>query len=993
MLKFNDYYSVRRSKSIIEMAQDAVKHEGKEQYENIRTPLFLDQDDIRFLRYFPPQFQALAYHQLLDDVLINAEKIIKSGGTPPKRHDFTFNLNGKKVTFKNVPVSAEIFKGHDEENPMGFHEKLSRTRDEDALRALHKHPNAQNDPYWVLSKEAKQHYLRMSAENRKKKGLKGPAGFFSHALSNPKVDADGRKSTEGLLIPQPQSIRNSLINHARSVKHGFTSAEDAFGPEENIKAHDPNASLREISFKPTTKGRAPSEDAQRDKSPFERMEVGDEDNKNKYYTYSYEKLKDMYGPALDKGMAEMKPNGDIEFYPRSIKDENGNEHLYYMGPSKISKNGEVTWVAEVEDSKGKRQKQEFTSPIPIIFPTLMYPNHVIHNYTETLMSNRFLSKKTIEDLIKGYRTWNENPVQNDSDYRELSQKSKSYYQATGAKKRQINFTKEEAARLNNLRAFAVTYPKLISALSRKGIQGQEMLRSSLTPENKDILAQTIQEVIKNLPQDLKDIVKKSPKIDAFGYNSAAYSTNSGLKRIGTNWSSPAVQPNKNTSTVTTEGIMSDQLFYKYLPLLQGYIAKSVDKAIQKIEDSSKKAALNKYRDSVVVLAEREIKRKSGTVSLTAFHKRIEDKIKEMHQEDMDENDPKWDAAKDRIIQNMNESPDLVKNWREVLNKSKSEINNFVLRIWQKNIDGTTGTRRLAQSGQPGQEASVGKGKGGEEIDKINSASKTNLKDVYSRLKMSSSPIWSGQDDIEFGNSLGLIRQRSKAIADEMKQNLDTQDVALKKLQFKLIDASVAFNMAKFIYQSKNPNASADEIEKFSEMKMREILDTKGEDEEEVDSNPLQASRQDYEDEEGEDTSLSAAASHASVIPNKMVGSEKLDAEQQTFINSLKGQTPEQFKQNMQNPAIRQLLDNMLKDEKVPQDIKDIIGNKYSQINMNIPKADIPPAPVAPNYSVSNAAPAKVSYGLLGKMKKHNPPADQQQQKEWLTDLRKKYNQL
>ncbi|HRR04343.1 MAG TPA: DNA gyrase subunit A, partial [Bacteroidales bacterium] len=74
----------------------------------------------------------------------------------------------------------------------------------------------------------------------------------------------------------------------------------------------------------------------------------------------------------------------------------------------------------------------------------------------------------------------------------------------------------------------------------------------------------------------------------------------------------------------------------------------------------------------------------------------------------------------------------------------------------------------------------------------------------------------------------------------------------------LIDASVAFNMAKFIYQSKNPNASADEIEKFSEMKMREILDTKGEDEEEVDSNPLQASRQDYEDEEGEgeDTSLS-----------------------------------------------------------------------------------------------------------------------------------------
>ena len=109
MKSFEEYLKYRKNLSIFEMAADPHTFIGsggeeKETTEVRRTPIFLDQDDILYLKHFPPIFwkQALQkrWGEFLYKVYENREK-----GAPevPDEQDITFRYKGgSRLTFKNV---------------------------------------------------------------------------------------------------------------------------------------------------------------------------------------------------------------------------------------------------------------------------------------------------------------------------------------------------------------------------------------------------------------------------------------------------------------------------------------------------------------------------------------------------------------------------------------------------------------------------------------------------------------------------------------------------------------------------------------------------------------------------------------------------------------------------------------------------------------------------------------------------------------------------
>jgi hypothetical protein len=943
MLNFIDFYNSR--KNIIpldEFAHDAVEQMGKKVYEVPKIPLFSDNDDIYFLTHFPPQFRAQAKFQLLNDYLFDCIHAKQANKPMPSTHTFAFKIGRKNkedkfVYFKNIPVKG-IFSGHDLENPMGLYEKLNRTNDVETIRRMHQHDKAVNDPKWLLSDEAKKMHREMSAKEREKAGEKGPAGEYGFPFDNPKIDDDGRRSTEGFLAPTEQTHKDSLTKHMLGVKYGLLSSPDTnvHGEGENVKSVDPEARL--VSFKKENEdeGEDAGEGKKKTKKErggwkdaFTRIEMQDDpETRGKYYAYSYNGLLKDYQYLIDQGFATVTPDG-IEFHEKRDKNNQpvlrDGKTIPFKGPKFIDKSGKVTWGAV--DNEGK--PVEFKNYMPVLFPGKMFMNDDLHHYTELRHAYKQMSNMSIDALITLYREYNKDKEGFNKKYNELNASFKQMNQATTPDaKARVKFDEEDKKELNKLKIPVFTYNKLKDLLESQKLDINSMLLPNISSDQKGVLINSINKVIETLPKDLQDFAHNMPKLDAHRWLVSHYSSNPyvKLKSIGKNASGAGtLNPNNNSSGVTTEGSYDTQKWWRHQPEVSKQVVKSVGLKIASMErnapGSAKVAALRVLRDEVVDCGEHEILSKAGKVGLTAIAN-----------------------AED---QNQEVPPKL---WKNAFTQINREISSLVSRLWQKNIAGT-GTRRKFNQVTDNQT------KDGVSALELSVSTQNKIHELSKRLGSSGSSEWAG-GLLKSARSLEGIRSLSRAETElQMSGMSSSDDSELDTLRHKLMDAAVVYQIVLQLYQAENPNASKEEAEKAAEINMRNILSNSETGKEEMPQN--------------------VAASATPTLANKMIPGEEYV---HRLISLLQGKSPSQFMMDIGDPKnlasansrqkeYKSTLDQLLLSPDIDQEQKQIIKDKYASIGMPEPEALY----TAPAANPVNQPVVKRGLGSFIKKPPQNPP--------------------
>jgi len=364
MRKFVDYIKNRSSMPIIEMAHDPKILKGKKTYEILRTPIFLDHEDIKFLRFFPPKFWGQAYAQLMNKVLVDEEKSIQAGQAPKTHYDFTFGINqdgsGKQIVFKNIPVGEEVFKG-------GLHHKMSGTVDHHTYKSLRNHPNP-------LGPEAEGHYSSTSKDLNKEGKKGGRYGF-------PTAQTEGG-FTAGLGELNPETVHARIKDIQHGIKQGWL-ANDVHKHQEhgegiNIKSYDPDASLEKISHEvegeKKPKEQVSVKDPQKLLSKDKPVILGErKDTVDKSYALSAKKLMTSVFHDQIEANRQLPPdqkNISLKYTqgeggkPRFASAE-FNPQANVGAIRKIDNTGTVTWSGVWADT-GKEAR--FRSKIPVMFP-------------------------------------------------------------------------------------------------------------------------------------------------------------------------------------------------------------------------------------------------------------------------------------------------------------------------------------------------------------------------------------------------------------------------------------------------------------------------------------------------------------------------------------------------------------------------------------------------------------------------------------------------
>ena len=166
----------------------------------------------------------------------------------------------------------------------------------------------------------------------------------------------------------------------------------------------------------------------------------------------------------------------------------------------------------------------------------------------------------------------------------------------------------------------------------------------------------------------------------------------------------------------------------------------------------------------------------------------------------------------------------------------------------------------------------------------------------------------------------------------------------------MLDSAVKFQIAKTAYMMHKPNATEDELDAFAEKFMR-----------------------------GEDVASLLRVEDG----HKMAASTGINTTSSKPFDPaewLKGAGPQAIKSN---PTIVTMLNRIYSMPETPEDIKELIRNKYSLAGVPIPTSQTG----EPLYTTPKQTNVPISQGLGRFIRKPNPPV-----KEWLIDLRKKYNQ-
>jgi hypothetical protein len=93
MKSFKDYVNYRMDRPITEMAVPKINLGGEKIGHRVKTPIQLDQDDVDFLKQFPPEFWAQAINRKYGILLYNAHKAHEKGERIPDT--LTVEINGK----------------------------------------------------------------------------------------------------------------------------------------------------------------------------------------------------------------------------------------------------------------------------------------------------------------------------------------------------------------------------------------------------------------------------------------------------------------------------------------------------------------------------------------------------------------------------------------------------------------------------------------------------------------------------------------------------------------------------------------------------------------------------------------------------------------------------------------------------------------------------------------------------------------------------------
>ena len=1007
MRKFNDYFFRRSVDPISEMAHDPAIIGGEKREEIRRTPLFFDKEDIAFLRFFPPEYRAEAYHQLLNDVLMDAAQTIKSGKEPSIFHDFVFNTRKGKIIFKHIPVGPSIFKGGDNENPMGLYEKMTRTVDDDLHRELGEDKRTSLEhgvgPKWLKSPEAEQEYRTRSAKNRAAKGQKGPAGSYGYSLVDPKESSDGRRSTEGFLVPKTEVIRKRLADLYRSVKYGLAAGkEDVYGPN-SVKAHDSKAHLHDLDLSsvadPKKEGRY--------KTPFERMDKGlSKESAKRFYVHSAEKLEHMYSPFVKAGLATKDEEGNIVFAVNSTGTPIGNVGAIRS----ISPTGEVTWAAEIEDKQGKKSPIKFKSHMPVMFPSKMYPNSTLDEFTDTQFAHRQLKRimtpegsdgnfseeqqQKINALVGKLREYNRVETQGAmlSRLADLQKKLKQFNQKSGVEKQQYALQPEETVELNMLNLVHRVYPILLKVLPTIPAYKEMYQNKSAMPNPteflkerddsttvgrvKGIIVQGVKAVLGNgFNEKLKNIIDSSDKIhSAHEWNQHYHNSHLLGSVVGSSHAGTALIPNKNSSEVRHESLGDEVLdqYKDYLfqpsrftsdgtPMFKnkygeedvkwGPIGQAIHTYIEKYRNgstgelSAMGSAMRLLQPEIESFAQKDIKLKlaAGQLPLAKYYKKS----------------LKGENSK--------------KDWQYVINGVKRVATSACNRIWQTNID-DLGGRRTRRT----KEGNEGKGKDGAVVDKVNNSDTKHVLAAILGTHGTKTISWhGGADDPIFMHSLSQIRQLQRNLADGLAP-ASTSDADLSKLQHKIIDAAIAYKIAQDFTYLRNPDASEEEREKAVEARVRIILGLNT----------------------GSGAGLKAAASQTNVVPTGQAEDNDLD----DYFNQIKGMPPTNFRKRLgldqgrsPNPAemnFKNNLDSYLSDPNISPEQKEIIKTAYAAANIKTPQEreeerlkNVPtPKPIIGRPGGSPLA------GLMRKKPPEATPVNPPVQNDWLLNLKNKYNQ-
>lgn len=992
MRKFNDYFSNRLSNPLKEMAHDPQEISGKMRHEIRKTPIFLDRDDIRFLRFFPPKYWGKAYAELINKVLLDAENDIRAGRPTKKYHDFTFSAgsNGQTITFRNIPVGPEVF-------TKGLHDKFTRTVDADAYMKLADHP----DP---KGKEAEDFY----AKNSKHPNGTGYGGRYGFDLTAP-TSGGKRRTAEGLMSIDPENVSARIYDSMRAIKQGWLGHEkdQIYGEKDNVLSHDPDAKLEPVYNKRGRKLEIKNKKGYI--SPFRRAE--EEETKDHFYTYSGKKLNHMFEPFIKKGSAIQKEDGTLTF------DLSKSSNMTPTGAMRsISPSGDVTWEGILTQADGKRKRVTFTSKMPILYPSKMINNSAINDYNRLKATNKALGEELNDpndsDRLLGKLR---NPDSVKTRFEELL--------------RSKHRTPEEDKELKILQAVNNVYPQLKEKLDKEGngdvLQYKLNLEPTEAKRRKDILLNAVKELNSQIADEAKNVQKNADRMGLHQFNVHWYNRD----KFGSSYKDAytgagTVHPNNNTAGLSHEGLpdwekrglhqylghagytdfddRSNPTFDTQVPhVLKKKFGDEADDDAQQEIDNIKQILHDGYEtvkgEKVLLTARRK---KQLNLKMATLKKQSQSKdtivwgpignaINQFIHKSFVYGTPEGAALRDNwstLFQNALEQVKLKAGENEFLKYEKADkegsleqkknawnnlnkrvmsiASNYVARIWQLNI-ANTGTRRT-RKGIESLDATVQgtKGDAKSKLDYIDPTVLNNrLASFYGPQTGSS---WSG-GDVVWHRSIEGMRRLAKEISQENKQKIQTRTNATpeeKEVLEKIVDSSVAYQVAKAAFMLQNKNASADEIDDFAEKFMRKITVDVPESNEEPDD-------------------LKAAASKTGgIMPSANVGGPEVEAMFKKNMDLLKAATPHELKSNK---ILINIFNRLYNDPHTPDELKNMIKEKYSQSGIALPE---------PLYTAQNvtAKPVVGRTGLGSLIKKPSLPPTPPPVQEWLIDLKKKYNQ-
>ena len=978
MRKFNDYFSVRSSKSVVEMAHDPQIISGKMRHEIRKTPIFLDQEDIRFLRFFPPQYWGKAYAELINNVLPNAEKDIKNGQPTKSFHDFTFPTgNGSIVTFQNIPVGPEVYKG-------SLHDKMTRTVDADTYMKLGSHPSPK-------SKEAEEYY----AKNSKHPNGQGAGGKYGYDLTSP----DG-KTSAGMMNVDAANVSDRIEDIMRAVKQGWLGhdKDQIYGEKDNVLTHDPDAKLEK--FEKKTRGRKTKTGSQLKgyASPFRRGE--DVETKDHYYMYSGKKLHNMFAPFMERGIASKGSDGSLVFDPQKISSSTPIGAIRSISP-----NGDVTWVGVETDSKGKKSVKKYTGKMPVMYPAKMISNSAIKEYNRLKDTNKVLSEKLndpveVEKLIKQFRS----PELVKTRFEELL--------------RTKDRTPEEENELKYLQAINNSRDKLKAKLEKEG--NADVLNSKLNIEpaeaerRRNILLKAINELNSELHSDAKNVQKTADRMGLHQFNLHWYNRD----KFGSSYKDAysgagTIHPNNNTAGLSHEGLpdwekrglhqylghagytefddRSNPTFDTQVPHVlrkkfgdeaDDETQSEIDKIQQVLHDGyetvkGKKTTLNPRRKKQLMLKLGTLKKQSqmkdnlvwgpiGTAINSFIHKpgiygtpegaALRDNWSTLFQNALEQ--VKLKAGENEFLhyekaEKTGSLEDKKNAWNNLYKRVMSIAGNYVARIWQLNI-ANTGTRRTRR-GIESLDAEI-TGAKGDVKSKLDYIDPTKLNNSLASFvgKSQSGTTWSGGDVI-WARSIDGMRQLAQEISDENKSKIQSRTNATdeeKEVLEKIVDSSVAYQVAKAAFIMQNPNANEEEIDNFAEKFMRKI-------------------------------NVKLPEPQKAAASNDVPGVPSIDSsELKQHVDVLKRITPHDLKSNH---GLINTFNSLYNEPQTPEEIKNLIKDKYAQTGIQLPE---------PLYHAQQnpSKPVVAKTGLGSFLKKpQNTPLPKPPVQEWIVHLRNKYN--